>query len=689
MKKFFNELKRRNVYKETLAYLVGAWLVLQVAAVILDAFEAPSWVLKVVIAFLGLGLPFWIFFSWTYQVTEDGIKKTPSTTVVDQSRNHSINKKLNIAIIICLIVIAVMFSLNTGNQNRISSETNQQIIIAVLPFENLSPESDNAWWGDAFTEDILTYLSIVKEIKVISRKSVQQYKNSPKTIPQIATELGVNHIVEGSVRKLGDEILVTAQLINAADNHLWANSYNEKIDDVFKLQQKLSRTIVEELKLNLTPEEEKLLRFNGTNNQEAYKLFNKALVLAEQRSKERLNTAQDLFLKALELDPNYADAYAKYAEMELLKIIYFHSENIQESRQLAQKNIYQGLSIDSTNVNALNSLAFLLNEQGQRQKAIEVLHKAIRLNPNHVRTLDLLALYYGAEGELEKQYKYLTKAVEVNPLDPRTVYMYIGLLTRLDQPLQAQKLYDSNSYLFGDDLVDTRGYIATAMNQDFNHLLDSLDYKLLQSPGHQRSIQTLASNTWVIERNSEKELSAKKRWYEVNPNFGTMIYVKALIKHNKANVLDSVLRTSDKYLTPRGKLFLKGFQSYTDKDWVSTLKYLDSVISYPLGNSLDYDRKNLESNRLKACCLMRLNKIAEAKYLMDSIFGNNPNYSFEKASIFAAMGNKDSMYYYLEKPTYRELIQKFRFQEFDPYFKEERFQKILKKHYLPVENYIE
>ena len=152
--------------------MVGAWLVLLVASVILDAFEAPPWVLKVVIAFLGLGLPFWLFFSWTYQVTEDGIKKTPSTKAVDQSKNHSINKKLNLSIVICLIVIAIMFSLNIGNHQRISFGTDRQISIAVLPFENLSPESDNEWWGDAFTEDILTYLSVVKEIKVISRKFI-------------------------------------------------------------------------------------------------------------------------------------------------------------------------------------------------------------------------------------------------------------------------------------------------------------------------------------------------------------------------------------------------------------------------------------------------------------------------------------------------------------------------------------
>jgi TolB-like protein len=261
MSKFFNELKRRNVIKESIAYLVIAWVLLEVVTMVLPIVGTPSWVLKTFTFFLAIGFPIWIIFSWVYEVTPTGIKKT-SKKPLDQSKTVTSNKRLNILIIIGLAAtIAISFFNKSTSNNPLSKTTTflTEKSIAVLPFEDLSSGGDTEWFCDGVTEDIRTNLSKIKGInKVISYTSVMQYKENRPTIPEIAEKLGVSYVLEGSVRKHKDKIIITAQLIDANDRHIWGDNYNNNFDKIFEIQYNVSKKIVQQLQIAMSPEEEKL-----------------------------------------------------------------------------------------------------------------------------------------------------------------------------------------------------------------------------------------------------------------------------------------------------------------------------------------------------------------------------------------------------------------------------------------------
>ena len=276
MSKFLKELQRRNVIKASLAYIVAAWVLLQVLSIVLPELETPEWVFKTIMTLLVICFPIWVLFSWVYEVTPEGLKKTHKVST-EQSITQTTNKRLNILILVGLAaaILIVLFQPNFNNSNTtISNDLEQDLSIAVLPFDDMSSTGDTQWFCDGMTEDILTHLSKISGIRVISRTSVMQYKNHKKTIPEIAKELGVSHILEGSVRKHENNVLITAQLIQANDEHLWADNFNEKLENVFKIQSDVSKKIVKQLQIKLTPEEEVSINKKATgkkNNKKSSK----------------------------------------------------------------------------------------------------------------------------------------------------------------------------------------------------------------------------------------------------------------------------------------------------------------------------------------------------------------------------------------------------------------------------------
>src|SRR6202171_4367207 len=272
---FFAELKRRNVYKLAVAYAVVAWLTIQAASIFLPAFNAPQWAMQIVILVLVVGFPIALAFSWAFEITPEGIVRE-SEGQADQSITHRTGRKL-VALTIVLPVIAtgvLIFQFVRARSTSQSAATISNKSIAVLPFDNLSDDKSNAYFSEGVQDEILTRLAKVANVKVIARTSTQRFKSAPENLPDIARQLGVANILEGSVQKVGDQVRVNVQLINAMTNaHLWAETYDRKLTDIFAVESDIAKSIADTLRAKLSSSAEHVLASRPTENPEAHELY--------------------------------------------------------------------------------------------------------------------------------------------------------------------------------------------------------------------------------------------------------------------------------------------------------------------------------------------------------------------------------------------------------------------------------
>src|ERR1700694_2264809 len=322
---FFSELKRRNVYKVAVAYAVVSWLLLQAASIFLPAFDAPPWVMKIFIIVIIFGFPVALIFSWAFEITPEGIK-LESEIEPNKSIARRTGRKI-VAVTIALAVVAAglfVYQLVrskttiTPRQSEAATATPNKSI-AVLPFDNLSRDPDNAYFCEGVQDEILTRLAKVADLKVISRTSTQHFKSTPDNLPQIAKQLGVAHILEGSVQKANDQVRVNVQLINAlTDAHLWADTFDRKLTDIFAVESEIAKTIAETLQAKITGSEKNSIAKTPTVNPEAYELYLKGRFFWNKRTGADLRKAIEFFNQAIAKDPNYALAYAGLADSYLL-----------------------------------------------------------------------------------------------------------------------------------------------------------------------------------------------------------------------------------------------------------------------------------------------------------------------------------------------------------------------------------
>src|SRR5437867_79253 len=321
MNNFFTELKRRNVYKVAVAYAVVAWLLIQIATQIFPFFEIPNWAVRLVVLLLIIGFPVALVLAWAFEITPEGIKRTEE---VDHSQptTHRTGRTLDFLIIAVLLVIVGVFAyqrFGPSQKTSVSVSAIPEKSIAVLPFENRSRDPDNAYFADGIQDEILTRLAKVADLKVISRTSTQHFKSAPENLSEIAKQLGVTNILEGSVQKAADQVRVNVQLINAmTDAHLWADTYDRKLTDIFAVESEIAKTIAESLQARLTGSEKSSIAKAPTANPEAYELYLKGRFFWNKRTGTDLRKAIDYFNQAIAHDPNYALAYAGVADSYLL-----------------------------------------------------------------------------------------------------------------------------------------------------------------------------------------------------------------------------------------------------------------------------------------------------------------------------------------------------------------------------------
>ena len=439
---FFEEVKRRKVYRVAAAYIIAAGGIIQLASATFPAWELPNWSLRLVILLLLVGFPIALILAWAFDITSQGIQATPDTPAPRTRRRRNI---------IMLIATGVVISAATGFflLPRVAAHKVDKSI-AVLPFENLSDEKENAYFADGIQDDVLTNLSKISDLRVISRTSVMQYRGRPTNLREIGKALGVSNILEGSVRRSGNKVRVNVQLIDAnTDEHVWANDYDGDVTDVFAIQTDLAQKIANELRAKLSPSEKERMERKPTENGEAYLAFVQAHDLScAMEDLTKLKQSEQLYQRATDLDPKFALALARYSQLEswMLRTHEGTSEHRDKARSLAERalqlqpdlpeahlalgfsyyygdNNYEaalkefeiaqrGLPNESEVYLAIGAIQ---RRQGKWAESTANLEKAASLNPKDTWPLHNLALNYQRQRNFDAANKTVDRALQINP----------------------------------------------------------------------------------------------------------------------------------------------------------------------------------------------------------------------------------------------------------------------------------
>src|SRR3984893_4776518 len=382
---FFAELKRRNVYKVAVAYAVVSWLIIQIATQVFPFFEVPNWAVRLVVLLLILGFPAALIFSWAFEITPEGIKRE-SEIEPSKSIARKTGRKLVAGTVVLAVIAASLFVFQFVRPRSTSPSvaTISSKSIAVLPLANLSRDPDNEYFVAGMQDEIITRLAQISDLKVISCSSTQRYKGGGHSLRQVATELGVTNILEGSIQKANDQVHVNVQLLNAVtDSHLWADTFDRKLTDVFGVESEIAKTIADTLRAKLTGREAATLEARPTENNGAHDLYLKGRFFWKKRTSADMKTALGYFEQAANVDPNYAVAYAGMANCYLPLPLYgggVPTEMYPKATAMAQKAI----ALDPNLGEPLASLG-LIHALFDFDFATSVreFEETIRLNPNY------------------------------------------------------------------------------------------------------------------------------------------------------------------------------------------------------------------------------------------------------------------------------------------------------------------
>jgi TolB-like protein/Tfp pilus assembly protein PilF len=433
MSGFFEELQRRKVYRVAAAYIVAAGFLIQMASAAFPAWELPNWTLRLVVVLLLIGFPIAVILAWAYDITPQGIQGTPPGT----------HRRRNLILLIALAVIisasAGFFLLPRAVRDKIDKS------VAVLPFQNLSSDPDNAYFADGIQEEVLTRLAKIGDLKVISRTSTQGYQSEPANLAEIAKQLGVANILEGSVQKAGNQVRVNVHLVNVqTGSQLWAETYDRKLSDIFSVESEISKGIAESLQAKLTGREEQALAARPTNNPEAYDAYLRGLAF-EARS----NYSSDALFKAIEfydlavrLDPNFALAWARLSGVHAL--LYSNRRDTTAARRDAAKEALE--NSQKLQPNASETLLFtgyyqywVLQDYGLAKTTFGRVSKML---PGNSEVLYALGAIARSEGHWDESIVYWERGLALNPRNTALLTEVAFTYAALRQFPKAEKLYD-------------------------------------------------------------------------------------------------------------------------------------------------------------------------------------------------------------------------------------------------------
>jgi TolB-like protein/Tfp pilus assembly protein PilF len=448
-KTFFGELKRRNVYKVAVAYAVASWLLIQIATQVFPFFDIPNWAVRLVVLLLILGFPVALILSWAFEITPEGIKRESEIAPGDSITRHTGRRILGVTIVIAIIasgVFAWQLLRSKSPATAVSSPIISSVAaqtpaksIAVLPFDNLSDDKSNAYFAEGIQDEILTRLSKIAALKVISRTSTQKYKSAPENLREIGTQLGVANLLEGSVQKIANAVHVNVQLIRAAtDEHLWAESYNRKLDDVFGVEGEVAGAIADQLNAKLTGAEQKAVTDRPTQNVSAYDAYLRGLSIEHsQYSYGAYQQAAAAYAEAVKLDPKFAVAWARLGVLR--SFLYFNGVDTNTNSAAAVKEAAdQAMALQPDLAEAwIAQGAYRYRVLRDFAGALQAYAEGGKRAPNNALVFEYMAYVERRLGKWKDAETHYRKA---NELDPRNFQLFnsmggefLNLLRRFDE----------------------------------------------------------------------------------------------------------------------------------------------------------------------------------------------------------------------------------------------------------------
>ena len=469
---FFHELKRRNVVRMAGLYLVGAWLLIQVASTVLPMFGAPEWLPRSIVILLAIGFIPALIFSWVFELTPEGLKRDQEVPL-EKSIGPKVGRRMDRMIIVVLLLALAYFAFDKfvltarremAQENPAAVAPAGQKSIAVLPFDSLSEDKANAYFATGIQDEILARLAKIADLKVISRTSTLQYQSKPANLSEIAKQLGVSHVLEGSVQKAGDQVRVNVQLINAAnDAHVWAEIYDRKLTDMLAVESEIAKSVTQSLQATLTGSEERALAVKPTNNAEAYDAYLRGLASEGQslHSVYAFQNAVGFYEEAVRLDPNFALAWSKLSRAN--SIVYASPNDPTDSRRDAAKralDMAQKLQPDSAETllalayyqtvasrdddlakstfrqvgkmlpgssEIPTSLGYIARRQGRWDEVIAYYEQALVLNPRSAELLLDASSVYSVLRRFGPALKLCDRALDILPNDPDVMAFKAGI----------------------------------------------------------------------------------------------------------------------------------------------------------------------------------------------------------------------------------------------------------------------
>ena len=434
-----SELRRRNVLRMAVLYAVAAWLVMQVAEVVIGLANLPNWIGPTILLLLAIGFPIALVFSWFYELTPEGISLEKDIEP-SQSVRHASGRRVDFIVIALLVAAVIMFAYDKWWTPGPSDKS-----IAVLAFENMSDDPDQEYFSDGISEELLNLLAKIPELHVTSRSSAFTFKGAVVDIPTIAEQLNVAHVLEGSVRREGNRVRVTAQLIDAkSDSHLWSESYDRDLNDIFAVQNEIAEAISRELKVKLVrgSAESALPKVIQATTSDAYDAYLKGREFVNLRDEESLWRAGHHFERALRLDRDFAPAHAQLAIATLLSARKSREDEWESSIETATEHLDRALELDTNLADAHGGRALLALELDDLESAIEHAKKALVINPSYVDAMNWLQGAYYRLGQYAESDRIVEEMIAIDPLTVVGRAHQIDRLNLTGQHLEAHKSAD-------------------------------------------------------------------------------------------------------------------------------------------------------------------------------------------------------------------------------------------------------
>jgi TolB-like protein/Tfp pilus assembly protein PilF len=431
---FFTELKRRKVYRVAVAYAIVAWLLIQAASILFPTFEAPPWVMKVFVTAVILGFPVALILAWAFEMTPQGIRRAEEV-LPRESRTPKAGSKWTAIIVVAAVLAAALLAFQfTRTHKAATGELPNQTApivtattdksVAVLPFENLSSDKENAFFAQGIQDEIITTLSKISGLRVISRTSTAHYESAPQNLPEIARQLRVSNVLEGSVQKAGDRVHINVQLIQADnDAHLWAQSYDRQLTDIFGVEAEVAKNIAQSLQATLSPQEKARVETKPTTNADAYVLYLRARDYQTRPDNflQDFKSAAQLYKQAIALDSNFALAHARLSAV--MSQIYHWYEPTQEVKETARREADESLRLQPDLGEGHLALGlYFYYEEGNYQEALRELNLAANTLPNDGDVGLYIAAVQRRQGHFNEAIAAYQKAEAIDPRNSVTLY---------------------------------------------------------------------------------------------------------------------------------------------------------------------------------------------------------------------------------------------------------------------------